>query len=70
MGNAHTTPQWTATYAASTSASTKIDPSERSKLPAMIVNVTAQAATPMVAFWETRLRRLLLVRKTDEAIVK
>ena len=61
---------WTAAHAASTSARTKIDPSERSKLPAMIVSVTAHAATPIVAFWETRLRRLFLVRKTDEAIVK
>ena len=69
-GNAHTTPQWTAAHAPSTSVRTKIDPSERSKLPAMIVNVTAQAATPMVAFWKTRLRRLFLVRKTDEAIEK
>ena len=69
-GNAHTTPTWTAKYAASTSLRTKIDPSERSKLPAMIVNVTAQAATPMVAFWKTRLRRLFLVRKTDEASEK
>ena len=48
----------------------EIDPSERSKLPAMIVSVTAHAATPIVAFWETRLSRLFLVRKTDEAIVK
>jgi hypothetical protein len=49
---------------------TKIEPSERSKFPAMIVNVTAQAATPMVAFWKTRLRRLFLVRKTDDASEK
>src|SRR5947209_6929775 len=69
-GNAHHTPMWTAAHAASTSLRTKIDPSERSKLPAMIVKVTAQAATPIVAFWKTRLSRLFLVRKTDEATEK
>ena len=36
-GNVHHTPQWTAAHAPSTSLSTKIAPSERSKLPAMIV---------------------------------
>ncbi len=69
-GNAHATPMWTAAYAASTSLSTKIDPSERSKLPAMIVRVTAQAAMPIVAFWKSTLRRFCEVRKTDEATVK
>src|SRR6516164_7435025 len=61
---------WWAAHAPSTSLRTKIDPSERSKLPAMIVRVTAQAAMPMVAFWKTRLRRFCEVRKTDEAIEK
>jgi hypothetical protein len=69
-GNAHHTPQWTAAHAPSTSLSTKIAPSERSKLPAMIVYVTAQAAMPSVAFWKTRLRRFCEVRKTDDAIEK
>jgi hypothetical protein len=70
MGNAHHTPKWTAAYAPSTSLRTKIDPSERSKLPAMIVRVTAQAAMPMVAFWKRRLRRFCEVRKTGDAIEK
>ena len=50
-GKHHHTPQWTAAHAPSTSLSAKIAPSERSKLPAMIVNVTAHAAMPTVAFW-------------------
>ena len=50
-GKHHATPQWTAAHAPSTSLSAKIDPSDRSKLPAMIVKVTATAAMPIVAFW-------------------
>ncbi len=50
-GKHHAMPQWTAAHAPSTSLSAKIDPSDRSKLPAMIVNVTAHAAMPIVAFW-------------------
>ena len=50
-GEAPRDPQWTAAHAPSTSLSAKIDPSDRSKLPAMIVNVTATAAMPIVAFW-------------------
>ena len=48
-GKHHHTPQCTAAHAHRTSASVKIAPSERSKLPAMIVSVTAHAGIPTVA---------------------
>jgi hypothetical protein len=49
-GKHHHTPQCTAAHAQRTSASVKIAPSDRSKLPATIVSVTAHAGIPTVAF--------------------
>ena len=45
-GKNHPTPQCTATHAPRTSERANIAPSDRSKLPAMIASVTAQAAIP------------------------
>jgi hypothetical protein len=59
-----------AILAAMTPARAKMAPAERSKPPAMMTRVAAQAMMPTGADWSRMLNRLRVVRKAGEAMLR